>query len=543
MLSVSLTVTGSDAGGVERMRFSNDGITWTTWLAYSTAAVQWQIAGAVGSNAVVYVKLRDKNGNVSNPFSATISIVASPLKCPAEAVIANFDDAQTWWGVDTYRWHDGVWTFSRPPQQLWMLEPSLLVQNKPSLTELNFFAHFSFGYMPPDLNFKISPDTGSDPDQMEIVLEGNHNYSLTKNSSGGFWSGKITGSQYDPLLRWLIDNRPSREKREMSAQIRLTKGSDILVCPLPPVVMDRTDPSGTVTNSVTGEEVTGAKVTLYYFNSGSGAFEFADPNFVGIDPLENPLYTDATGHYGWNVEEGRYYIKVEAPWYDTITQSRIVTIPPPVTDLHIPMTSIDVTPPNGSVVISEGQYTESPVVNLIITSSDTESQVKGMRLSQRADFAGAVWEALISSQTTKQFTIQAAKSSGKQFKLAAENGLKTVYVQFKDVNGNISTVTVNAALVSSTLDGAHPYPNPFKPNSGLNHQQITFTGLTAGKVRLRIFNLAGEMIYDAEQATSGTLDWPAKNMSGGKVASGVYIYYLTDPGTGGKKKGKLAIIR
>gem|GEM_PF-6265775 len=534
--AVALTVTGTDTiSGIDRMRFSNTGTEWTTWQAYSTAAVHWQLAGIIGANTV-YLQLRDKAGNVSPSITAVITASLPPLHAPVEMVCSAYKSDQ-WWYKEAYRWIDGDWWSG------WIYgSQQNFNEKKPGLTELSFFSR---PWNSPPPNIECTFTTDDNPDSLKLLL-GAEWFQFTKvGEAAGRQSWSVTLLSADVERIWKQDPNWQWDGLRMlisPAAVEIGRSGETRQEPLPPFRITRTDPSGYVTNSSNNEPIAGATVTLYYFNTGSGAFEFADPNFVGITPEVNPLYTDADGYYRWDVEDGRYYVKVEAPWYGTVTQSSIVTIPPPVTDLDIQMASIDVTPPTGSVVISEGQYTESPVVNLIITSSDTESQVKAMQLSQRADFADAVWEAIVSSQTTKQFTLLSVNGSGKRFKLNADTGLKTVYVQFKDVNGNISTVTVNAALVSSTLDGAHPYPNPFKPNSGLNHTGITFTGLPA-KVRLRIFNLAGEMIYDAEQATTGTLPWDAKNMSGGKVASGVYIYYLTEPGTGYKKKGKLAIIR
>jgi hypothetical protein len=43
---------------------------------------------------------------------------------------------------------------------------------------------------------------------------------------------------------------------------------------------------------------------------------------------------------------------------------------------------------------------------------------------------------------------------------------------------------------AGTLSNAHAFPNPYKPNSGLNHTGITFAGLTAG-AKVEIFTPTG----------------------------------------------------
>ncbi len=112
----------------------------------------------------------------------------------------------------------------------------------------------------------------------------------------------------------------------------------------------------------------------------------------------------------------------------------------------------------------------------------------------------------------------------------------TVYSQ------NAGNVPTGAHVASAgTLGSAHAYPNPFKPNSALNHTQVTFTGLTAD-AKVQIFSPAGEPVYDATSPTGADLPWTAVDKDGQKVSSGVYLYLITDP-TGNKKQGKLAVIR
>lgn len=99
-----------------------------------------------------------------------------------------------------------------------------------------------------------------------------------------------------------------------------------------------------------------------------------------------------------------------------------------------------------------------------------------------------------------------------------------------------------ATKLADNLDNAHTYPNPFKPNSGVGHKNIIFTRLT-DHTKLKIFTLAGELVYDIEIDTPmGELPWEVVNNSGQKVVSGVYFYLITD-NNGHKKTGKLAVIR
>ena len=96
------------------------------------------------------------------------------------------------------------------------------------------------------------------------------------------------------------------------------------------------------------------------------------------------------------------------------------------------------------------------------------------------------------------------------------------------------------AVLQSDLNLVHMYPNPFKPSVG--HTKIFFNNLT-NHTKIKIFNIAGELIYEDEKDTpAGELSWDVKNGSGEPIASGVYIYIITN-NIGQTKRGKLAIIR
>jgi hypothetical protein len=94
-------------------------------------------------------------------------------------------------------------------------------------------------------------------------------------------------------------------------------------------------------------------------------------------------------------------------------------------------------------------------------------------------------------------------------------------------------------VIAPNLEDVIVYPNPFKPSRG--DTKIRFERLTKN-VTIRIYNIAGELVKMEKNILTGFFDWDAKNDSGEKVASGIYIYVITD-NEGGIKKGKIAIIR
>lgn len=83
----------------------------------------------------------------------------------------------------------------------------------------------------------------------------------------------------------------------------------------------------------------------------------------------NPLITGADGQYQWDVLEGSYRVHVEAPGYYP-ADSIAVSIPPPVTDLHVGlMSSGDTIPPATTATLigspgNNGWYISDVQVNL-----------------------------------------------------------------------------------------------------------------------------------------------------------------------------------
>lgn len=96
------------------------------------------------------------------------------------------------------------------------------------------------------------------------------------------------------------------------------------------------------------------------------------------------------------------------------------------------------------------------------------------------------------------------------------------------------------------LKEVYVYPNPLKLNSPSNRfysDRITFKRLPVDAT-IKIFTITGEIVATIEKSdpTVDYYEWFATNNSGEKLASGVYIYFITTP-QGEKAKGKFAIIK
>jgi len=90
------------------------------------------------------------------------------------------------------------------------------------------------------------------------------------------------------------------------------------------------------------------------------------------------------------------------------------------------------------------------------------------------------------------------------------------------------------------------FPNPFKPGSGgiFDANAATFRYLTL-HTKIRIFTIVGELVKTIEtENPTGEVAWDARNDSGENLASGVYLYIITNSDNPSQRtKGKLAIIK
>ncbi|MFH1957064.1 MAG: hypothetical protein ABIJ15_01130 [bacterium] len=120
--------------------------------------------------------------------------------------------------------------------------------------------------------------------------------------------------------------------------------------------------------------------------------------------------------------------------------------------------------------------------------------------------------------------------------------------KYKVVRATVSHFSVYMLIgekytASSNLNNVIVYPNPFKPNnSGSVYyaDKLTFKGLPAEKVKIKIFNIAGELAAEPED-TRIAFDKPIEWCPPENLASGVYIYVIT--GSGNKAVGKFAVIK
>lgn len=124
------------------------------------------------------------------------------------------------------------------------------------------------------------------------------------------------------------------------------------------------DPSGFVYEAVTDNRIAGAKVTAYWIPfDGENESYWNDPDeskAVVWDSEEysqiNPLYTDNTGNYAWDVPEGWWKIVVEADGYEK-AESDWMPVPPPQTEVNIGLVSLEAPKVESVEKISDTEFT------------------------------------------------------------------------------------------------------------------------------------------------------------------------------------------
>ncbi len=125
--------------------------------------------------------------------------------------------------------------------------------------------------------------------------------------------------------------------------------------------------------------------------------------------------------------------------------------------------------------------------------------------------------------------------------MTALNPAQNVTITANLANNTPGTATVDILAPGAMTDisNAYAYPVPWKSNMG---KPITFTNLASG-AHIRVFTTNAQKVLDLYSSLGEPVNWNVTNMSGERLASGVYYYIIDDSATSQTKKGKLVIIQ
>lgn len=94
------------------------------------------------------------------------------------------------------------------------------------------------------------------------------------------------------------------------------------------------------------------------------------------------------------------------------------------------------------------------------------------------------------------------------------------------------------ASVNVNAQEPRVYPNPWRSDRNAN-ASVTFDRLPPN-ANVRVFTISGQEVKSLD-ATSGSVSWDRTNENGERVASGIYLYLVSDI-LGEEFRGKLALI-
>jgi hypothetical protein len=147
----------------------------------------------------------------------------------------------------------------------------------------------------------------------------------------------------------------------------------------------------------------------------------------------------AAGALTWSIDGGATYLAGNSNTSITVTggnRHSVVT----------PLPALDVTPPTNISAAIVGAP-NVPTMNIALTLAATGATE--MRISNNADFEGSNWE---NYDTSKTWT------------LTKGDGLKTVYVQFRDAAGNVSPTIQSVVTVGTSVTTTTPPSTPTTPS-------------------------------------------------------------------------------
>ena len=101
--------------------------------------------------------------------------------------------------------------------------------------------------------------------------------------------------------------------------------------PILPSVTPIHDPSGYVYEAVTSNRLQDVVATVYYQENGQPV-QWDAEDFSQV----NPIVTDKTGLYRWDVPQGMWQVRFEKDGYET-TQTEWLPVPPPQMEINMPM--------------------------------------------------------------------------------------------------------------------------------------------------------------------------------------------------------------
>ena len=443
-LAVTLTLTATDAiGPVFEMQFSTDGSNWLSWEPFATERA-WTLTDEDGLQTV-YARFRDAAGNESTIVNDTIVLDRQPpangdlsinedqpyTSLPGVSLDLSAEDALS--GVDQMRLsNDGA---AWQPWETYAVTRTWTLESASDGTK-TVYAEFQDG-----AGNVTSPITDSivldrQPPSGSLVIDSGATYAnqitvtlslaaadatsgmgdMRFSNDGADWSpweAYATGDQ------WLLDGAADGVKTVFAQFRDLAGNASSSVTDT--IILDRTPP-GAPAISINGGEpyTTDPNVTLTL------AAEDATEMRLSHDTETWTEWEAFAASRAWTIDSGSDGSKVVyAQFRDAAQNPSEIVQDSIVLDRAAPV--------NGSIVIENDQeYTNLLNVELALSAEDAVGVVAGMQFSND----GLTWADWTSYSLTTTWTLSGTL-----------DGLRTVWVQFRDSVGNVSDTYSDTIIV------------------------------------------------------------------------------------------------
>ena len=439
--NVTLALSASDLSGVSAFQVSNDGVGYSSWMSYTTNT-PWTLTAGDGEKTV-YVRYQDLVGHVSTAYTDNIIL---DITAPDGSMVINDNADYTssisvtlsltvtdeTSGMDQMRFKDdgGDWSAweTYASAKTWSLPPG--DGSKIIYAEFRDQANNTLQISDAILLDTLGP-TGvlTLADGAVFVSTQTVNLHSAVDDANGVMSMQVSndGNNYTDWLSFTSDITWTLATGD-GEKVVFGKYSDpignLSAVLSDTVILDTQPPVGSL-------QINGGDV---FANSQNVTLTLSASDLSSISAFQ--VSNDGVSYSNW------ISYTTSAPWTLTASdgektvyvryQDLIRHISTAYTDTII----LDTTAPAGSITINNGAlFTDSPAVMLALTASDGLSGVSQMQFSD----TGTTWSNWEAFAPTKAWT------------LPANDGAKTVYVNFRDNDGNISTFTA-----SITLDTTSP---------------------------------------------------------------------------------------
>ncbi|MEJ2248623.1 MAG: right-handed parallel beta-helix repeat-containing protein [Candidatus Lokiarchaeota archaeon] len=509
-INVILTLTyNDDNSGIDSVRYSNDGISWSSWESASPTKA-WTLTANNGLKTVFY-EIRDKAGCISQ-FS---DIIGLDTIDPSGSIEINGADAwttsisvnltltynDTTSGIDQVRYsNDGSsWSswMSANTSKTWILSSSnglkvVYYEIRDIAGRISQFSD-SIGLDTIDPTGSIEIN-GGDAWTTSISV----NLTLTSNDATSgvdqvrYSNDGISWSLWESANNtkiWILPTGDTPTKivyfqvRDIAG--RISQFSDV-------IGLDTVKPTGTIqiNNGDIWTNSTSVTLALTYDDTTSGVNQVRYSN----DGISWTAWESPNDFRVWNLASGDGSKTV---YYEVKDKAGLVL---QITDII----ELDTTNPSGDIIINNGDmWTNSTNVILTLIYNDATSGIDQVRYSND----GITWSSWESTSPTKAWA------------LTSGDGSKTVYYQIKDNVGLIfqDTDTIGLDTIGPTGSVIINNDDNWTISSSVI-LTLTYNDITSGVNQVRYSN--DGILWSNWQAPSNTKLWTLTSGDGSKT-----VYY------------------